>query len=485
MATKVLRTPWQPGGLIPVISNPEHTIEKKSYKPFSKADSFQTNTFFNNSADFHLTNFSKLVGGKHQEWTQKVHELKPEIIEKPTPPKGEEYVKLQNELENPYGQNPFNVTITECDGVDDLCNHIRTYAENCTSLSEATINRHINYIQLMADKENNVIPIDFFNPSYPQYLYHMNWYRKYKYDKETGKNFYGLKQRKYAFELYLESCGINKGFFQYHLPKHPEEKPIEFPNPEIAFKITRHRFFKDDDENKLYQMIHLYNFIVGCRPEAEDVILRLDNINWHDCIITYPQPKRNHKLRAIFLDHAFINGRTRKSLRNYVDYLRPKFENQHSKDYLFISPKTGRPFTKDYLRKQLTRTGKMVYKPFYPYMSRHFCASGMLIRCYNNKDVDPIKTVKEFMDHKSQKNTERYTAKAKSYYEKYSYDWFKRLLKDRNKNSRGKGVKSKQRQKTLVSHGNPSRGRYSPERIRTAGAGSKGQRVNRYTTGLK
>jgi hypothetical protein len=25
---------------------------------------------------------------------------------------------------------------------------------------------------------------------------------------------------------------------------------------------------------------------------------------------------------------------------------------------------------------------------------------------------------------------------------------------------------------------------YSPERIRTAGAGSKGQRVNRYTTGL-
>ena len=444
---------------------PCDTIENNSYKPFSKERFNQTINFFNNSSHSHPTNFYKLVGGNNQECTNELKELKSDTSKQFTPRHGEEYVKLQNELKNPYGQNPFNINIDECDGIDDLCNKIRTYAENCTSLRETTINRHINYLQLMADKENNVIPIDFFNPSYPQYLYHMNWYRKYKYDETTGRNFYGLKQRKSAFEMYLEACGINKSFFQYHLPKHPEEKPIEFPNPEIAFKIIRHPYFKDDDENKLYQMIHLYNFIVGCRPESEDIILRLENINWDDCIITYPQPKRNYKIREIFVDHALINGKTRKSLRNYVDHLRPKFVTQYSDNYLFISPKTGKPFTKDFLRKQLTKTGRMVYKQFYPYMSRHYCASGMLIRCYNDKDVDPIKTVKEFLDHKSQKNTERYTAKAKSYYKQYSYDWFKRLLKDRQKTYRGKVVrKSKQWQNTSVSNGIPSRERYSPER---------------------
>ena len=50
--------------------------------------------------------------------------------------------------------------------------------------------------------------------------------------------------------------------------------------------------------------------------------------------------------------------------------------------------------------------------------------------------------------------------------ERHNYDWFKRILKDKNR--RGKyAEKSKQSPKTLVSHGNPSREEYSPDQIRT------------------
>jgi len=376
------------------------------------------------------------AGGNNQTWKTYKQDIKQILQEKvKLHQDGEDLVKLQNEYLNPYGQNPYCIVLDECNGIDDLCSRIKVYAENFTRLSKSVITRRINYIRLMADISRNVIVIDFLNPSYPQYLYHMNWYRSQKYDEKTGKNFYGLKQRKEAFELYLDACGINKGYFEYNLPSYPEDKPIEFPNPDMAFKITRQQYFKDKDENKMYQMIHLYNFLVGVRPEAEDCVLTLDCINWDDAIIRYPQPKRKYKIREVFVEDAFINGKTRKSLSNYVDHLRPKFVSQYSGEYVFISPKTGKPFSENYLRKQLTTTAQLVYPKFYPYMSRHFCATGRLIQCYIERYPDPIMKVQCFMDHKSRKNTERYTEKATQFYKKYNYNWFNRLLKDKQKKS--------------------------------------------------
>jgi len=142
-----------------------------------------------------------LAGGDNQECKTNFQKLKQESDEHFSQFSGDGSVMLQNELVDPYGQNPFSVNLDECNGIDDLCDKIWMFAENCTSLSNSTIQRHIRNIRLMADKEN-AIPVDFFNPSYPQYLYHMNLYRKQKYDEVTGKNFYGLKQRKYAFDFF-------------------------------------------------------------------------------------------------------------------------------------------------------------------------------------------------------------------------------------------------------------------------------------------
>jgi len=105
-------------------------------------------------------------------------------------------------------------------------------------------------------------------------------------------------------------------------------------------------------------------------------------------------------------------------------------------------------------------------------MARHFCATGKLIEAYLNKDPDPIKYTQDYMYHDSRRNTERYTKHAREFYNNHAYNWFKRILRNKNNFCWGKSVKkigqkSKQSQKTFVSHGNPSRDEYSPEQIKT------------------
>lgn len=427
----------------------------------------------NNNHQIHLPSSSRIGerGGKDQECN--ILNKLGHIVEYQSQESGKDMVNLQSELINPYGQNPFCIDLKQCTGIDDLCNKIKIYAETRTRLKSSTIKRCIRNLRAMSNHEKSIIPIDFLNPSYPQYIYHMNWYRNEKYDPKTHKNFYGLKQKKQAFELYLTACSINKKYFEYMLPSYPKDKPIEFPNPDIAFEITRHKYFKDEDENRLYQFIHLYNFIVGPRTESEDVVLTTDMIDWDNCSITYPQEKLGWELRRVFLPEAFMLGKTRNSLKNYVDHLLPKFQVQHSKDFLFLSPKTGRPFTKDYLRKQLKKTACTIYPKFYPYMARHFCATGYLITKYIEKYPDPIMATKNFMCHNSRKNTERYTSLAEEYYKKYPYNWFKRLLKGKD-NCRVKVAENRNNAKIPLFRSKTLReGGHSPERIQYFSTGEK------------
>jgi len=96
---------------------------------------------------------------------------------------------------------------------------IRKYAETQTNLSTTTIERDIRRIKLMTDK-NQAFPIDFLKPSVEQFNYHMAWYKENNYNENTNENFYGLKERKEAFYIFLEACNIPKLFFPYKLPKY-------------------------------------------------------------------------------------------------------------------------------------------------------------------------------------------------------------------------------------------------------------------------
>ena len=402
-------------------------------------------------------------------------------------------VKSQNEFKNPYGQNPFAVNLEECTDNDELFRQVEKYARTLTSKKPTTIARDKRYLRLLSNKEQH-FPMDFFNLSVAQWNYHMAWYRENVYDEGTGANYYGLKQRREAFYLLLDACGIPKLYFPYELPKHPKTKPIEFPNPEEAYRITKCKFYKDDDLTWYWQFAHLYNFLVGPRAPSEMAIMKMKDINWDNNYIKFAQPKRHGEIRRVKLPEVFIKGKTRKSLKNYVDYHRPKIANQYSGDFLFISPWSGKPFWKDKkpsapknLGKYLAQTGSMVYPGFHAYMGRHFCATGTLILKWIKKHPDPIESTRNFMGHDRRKNTERYTARAEEYYEDYKFDWFKRILTGeyhRGKYARKMLYKPNIGQKTFVSHGNSPRSQSSPDQIRTGVAGSKGQNVNHYTTGL-
>lgn len=224
--------------------------------------------------------------------------------------------------------------------------------------------------------KKQAFPINFLKPNVEQYIYHMTWYRENVYDDNTGKNWYGLRERKNAFKLFLEVCGIPKEFFSYRLPAHYELVPIEFPNPDVANKFTTYKYYNDKEIDWFLQFAHQYNFIVGPRAPSEMAIMKIGDIDWDNCTIKFSQPKLRGKKRKIMLPESFINGGARKSLKNFVEYHR--YENQYSEDYLFTSPWTGKPYWDDKNRKLavtrsgglgklLNQTGKMVYPLFFPY----------------------------------------------------------------------------------------------------------------------
>jgi len=158
------------------------------------------------------------------------------------------------------------------------------------------------------------------------------------------------------------------------------------------------------------------------------------------------------------LPEAFIKGKTRKSIKNYVDYHRIDFvDDRYSEDYLFISPFSGKPFWHETnkkiaisrsanLGKILNETGKQVYKPYHPYTGRHFCATATLINKFRDKHHDPIQSTSDFMGHSKIQTTRGYTRFAEQCFEQYPFDWFKHILKGKI-NYRGKYAKNQNKGK--------------------------------------
>ena len=412
------------------------------------------------SADSHLP-LNLEAGGDIEDWNF-IDDLGLSL-EETYPAFGGKEMEIQQCLyKNPYGQNPFCIDLNLCKSLEELINKIKNFAEDHTSLSQSVIDRRISYMYLMAGKKDKqVFPINWLNPSNTQYQYHMNWYRTNVYKKKNNKNFYGLKQRKQAMEFFLESVGISKDYFAYRLPKEPPLKPIYFPNPDLAYKIAKAKYNNDKNLNWIIQFMHVYNFTVGPRAPSEMCHVKLSGIDWENHRISFPQPKRNWKIRTVQLDPMFFNGKTVKSLKNYVDYHRYDSDNE----YLFVN-KSGKLFEERNLANNYLSLAKKIDGKYHPYCGRHFCATGQLILNYLKKHPDPLKKTMHFMDHDKSRTTERYTQLSEEYFEHYKFDWFMRILKDRF--YRGKYAENRNSEKTpLFRLELLGEGVYSPDQIRT------------------
>jgi integrase len=349
----------------------------------------------------------------------------------PTPVR-EDLVRQEYETQIIFEQHPFRVIPASANGnIDVLLNNVAIYLEEQMNRAQGYID-HINrYLRLMITREQP-FAMNLFNPSYTQYIYHMNWYKKTYYDKKTGENFYGLKHRKTAMEAYLTSIGINPLSWPFTLPHQPKRKFVPLPSPQIVHDIMHYNYYPDDkDLTTLFQYIHTFNFLIGPRVPSENVLLNVSSYNETEGYIDIVEEKTHYSIRRVYPELVYLTAKTRKSLNNYLNYVRPKFEDSQSPDALFLNT-IGHRFTEGNLGQYLSETGKKVYANFYPYMARHWCASSLLQQCYLNKDDDPLEYVQGYMGHEKRVNTEGYVNQTRTLARRYPFDWRKRVLKFSN-----------------------------------------------------
>ncbi|MFW6120830.1 MAG: tyrosine-type recombinase/integrase [Petrotogales bacterium] len=165
-----------------------------------------------------------------------------------------------------------------------------------------------------------------------------------------------------------------------------------------------------------------------------------------------------------------MNDRHRKSFRNYYDYWRTKVENQYSKDFFYLRP-DGHPWNPKNLRMFLNRAVKPVHQDllrkklgrppmkndlYHPYVSRHWCATGLLIKEVISNNHWNKKKVQEWLGHEKESTTDNYIRLASQYKKAFPFDWFSRVLKYHEKD-RGKHGKIKKKQENPCFGWNPSR----------------------------
>jgi len=298
------------------------------------------------------------------------------------------------------------------------------------------IQRHsINYIEHNLRSKRRMVkydyPYEFYPPNYD------NFSKAIRIRELQGAGPFGLKHDKQAILTFARAFGIldKKKIEDYRLPIMPDNSDsYEIPYPYTVAKFSTYQYYPNikSAENKFWQSIHFHNFMIGPRAPNELTIMQTSHIHIDERdngILSYPQPKRHNKIRTIPLCKAILTSSIHKSLKNYLDNVRPKIITQYSKDYLYINPNDGKPFTPANLGKYMGITGKMIYPEYTPYDGRHWCAIARLIKTKVETGYFDYYTVNRFMGHTNIQTTMNYVGPANNYYEQYPYDWYGHALK--------------------------------------------------------
>jgi len=271
--------------------------------------------------------------------------------------------------------------------------------------------------------ENHVVPVDFRNPSYENFIRHMD-YREQVEGATPG----ALKHEWDTMRMFLRAYGIPK--WDYKLPAMPKSHKRMLPYPKTVNRFFNYEYSKDSYENALYLYLFFHSFLIGWRVPSEIVSMTVDNVILDDdkgyIIIT--ETKKRKSQRTLIPEKAIINSRVHKSLKNWIDYWRPKVENQYSGNALYLWP-NGKPVTTEALRQRLSKHGKKIWQYFQPYDMRHWCAVARLIKTKVETGNFDTYTVKNWLGHERIATTENYTRYAEQYYYQLPVDWIAAVLK--------------------------------------------------------
>lgn len=369
-----------------------------------------------------------LAGGNSQECNISEIEISKPVKQKHPRLKRKVKVKQRNELakeyqlENPIELNPKTATFEK----------VASHAKSRQRLSDSTIEHRLRCARRM--QKHNVYPIDFKNPNYYQFIAYMDYRENY----ENARTF-ALQNDLRTMKMFLKAYNIDERKWSYKLPPAPNHKRMKIPFPETVHELVHHKYSKNAYENALYQYMMFHNFYIGWRVPSEPHMMTINDINIDDrgrgsIIIT--EPKKRKSERTIVPDKTVLSAPTYKSFRNWIDHWRPKVENQHSGDALYLQP-NGKPFTVRYLGKKLSEKGKLVWSSYQPYVSRHWSAVALLIRTKIESKHWDIRRVQRHLGHERPQTTENYIRFAEEYYRQEPNDWFNHALRQPRKKPGG------------------------------------------------
>lgn len=353
---------------------------------------------------------SNYLGEEHKTCKNK-KKINPNIG-KQNPNIGEDLVKIAYELRKylelagPSTINPKKTNFTE----------IENYLKIEERLSPETIRHTLNYLKNM--ELHNIVPIDLKDINPEQIRIHF----KYREEIENISP-HVIKNNLKAIKRYLKACNINPDLIRYKPPITPKPKDRKVPKPETVRKLIYHNYSKDPYTNSLIQYLHTHNFLIGWRVPSEPTILKINDVDFETDTLTITEPKKGNRQRIIIPDDFIWTNTRNKSFKNWLDYWRPKVENQYSKDFVYLKP-DGKPFTKDSLRVMLSKYTKSVWPDYHPYISRHWCAIARLLE-YDLKVVP----VKDWLGHDEIQTTMDYLKLARQYYNKKEKNWLLRSLR--------------------------------------------------------
>jgi len=207
------------------------------------------------------------------------------------------------------------------------------------------------------------------------------------------------------------------------------------PYPETVHQFFHYKYSTNKYETALYQYMFFFGFMVGVRAPSEILNMKVSDVHFEEknrgyLVIT--ETKKHNNQRTIIPEKAILNSKVHKSLKNWIEYWRPKVANEYSGDALFLQP-SGKPFTIRYLGHKLSRNGKKIWKHFKPYDMRHWCATARLIKSKVETGNYDCFSVKNWHGHEKMSSTEAYIKHAEKYYRDFPVDWISCALKPHQK----------------------------------------------------
>lgn len=421
----------------------------------------ESGTFNKNRYDSDPTaNFFDAVGGDREKWKEFLEKIG-QIVERQFPRLDwEDKVNLTYDVEKKFNvekfKNPYILNPADYETQQEFFDAIEHWWIFRYRKKERTIKDRVRYAKKMS--EHPLFPINWkeLNPNQIIAYLENKEYNEYP----DGKGKHQIRNEWKTIKTIAKACGVNADLWGYIPPNPPPAKVRVIPLPITTYEIIHHKYSKNKYNNALFQYILMHGFIIGWRP-CEIVIQKVSDVKIDEGYMLITETKKGNQLRQVFLEKQLMSGRQYKSMKNLIDYWRPKVVNQYSGDYLYLQS-NGRPFTADYLRKLLTPKVKEVYPYYSLYTMRHWCAIARLIKDYIEKSTWDKTDVQDWLGHDKVSTTDNYTKFAKKYYRIAPFDWIKTILKFHKKEEEENGQKSTNGQKRALLNKSTGVNRYAP-----------------------